>query len=166
VADDSPVDRLIASLDASFDASVAREEDEAATDLAFSLRQGRSLREAARGQPLALWTGGGGRVPVTAVGRDYVRAGSLLARPEKVVLVCEGAAPPHLREDALLEVLRRWARRGLEVEVAGSEGVLVGRLTCAAPDHLEIAGRDVRWLVGTGGVKWVRCAREDSEDDL
>jgi hypothetical protein len=177
VADDPILDRLIASLDASFDASIARQEDEAASDLAFSMVQGRTFREAIRGRPLALCLDGGARLAVTAVGRDYVAAGGTLSPSSTAVLGplafsaagagrAVPAAPPVARDDTLLEMLRSWARAGRDLEVSTGSMTIRGRLACATEEHLELVAPTGRWLVGFEAVRWVRSAREGRGDEI
>jgi hypothetical protein len=166
LADDPALDRLIASLDASFDASVARQEDEAASDLAFSLLQGRSFIEALRGRSLALCLPEGGRAPVVALGRDYVVGGGMVVPLLRSVLVAGSREPPSAREDSLLEVLRRWARAGREVEVSTASGTFAGTLVCAAEDHLELRSGRGQVLLGRRAVEWVRGARGGRGDEL
>jgi hypothetical protein len=167
LADDPALERLIAALDASFDASLARCEDEAASDLAFSFLQGRSLIDAVREDPVEVWLAGGTRLPVAAVGRDFVSAGGVLVPLRRAVLRSasgHGAAP--IRPDSLLEVLRTWARSGVQVEVSTAARLVAGRLGCAAADHVEVHASTARWIVGMDAVDWIRCVRGGPGDDF
>jgi hypothetical protein len=157
---DARVERLIASLDAAFDASIARQEEEAADDLAFSLRQDRSLTAAmASGAPLCARMIDGAALPITHVGSDCVRAG---LRGEVVIpvtrLVAETAASatasrPKVRGDeTMLGIVRRGARAGVSAEIRSGSRVLKGRLIRATPDHIELLGRDGRALVSLEAV--------------
>jgi hypothetical protein len=167
LADDPALERVIAALDASFDASLARREDEAASDLAFSFLQGRSLVDAVRGGPIEVWLSGGTRLPVASVGRDFVAAGVLLVPLRRAVLhSVPGPGAPPGRSDSLLEVLRGWARSGAEVEVSSTSGLVGGRLACAAADHLELRATSARWIVGMDAVDWIRCVRGGPGDDF
>ena len=90
--------RLLAELGARFDAVVAREEDEAANDLALSLDQDRSLVEVlTRSREPVATPASGVRWPVRRVGPDHVevdRGGrTALVRLDAAVLEVEDGTP-------------------------------------------------------------------------
>ncbi|HEX2049322.1 MAG TPA: hypothetical protein VHJ34_01675 [Actinomycetota bacterium] len=150
------LERYIATLDAAFDAAVAREEDEAASDLAFSLVQDRSLRERlARAGEAGVVVAEGRIEPVSAVGADYVAAGdpASIAVPLRVAEVVwrdgRGARPATL-DGTLLELLRSWARAGAGTTIDTIRASWNGRLVAAGRDHVVVRsrGRDVAVALG------------------
>ncbi|MFN2488804.1 MAG: hypothetical protein ABR529_03510 [Actinomycetota bacterium] len=166
---DPRLDRIVASLDASFDASIAREEDEAASDLAFSLLQDRSVVEAFRGAgPLELKLEDGASVVASEIGDDYAASGS----PVDVIVPLRravGASAPHGRPPALVarrasDVLHAWARAGARVDIVTARGTFSGRLVRAAADHFELAMATGCVLVGADAVDAVRRVRGGSRD--
>lgn len=165
---DSGVDRLLASLDVAFDAAVAREEDEAASDLAYSLLEDLSLAEALpRMGPLAAVLPGGVSLAVSVVGRDYVAAGSppILIPVTGALLMTSGESDPEITSEDLLGALRRLARAGQMVRVSSDGVESVGRLRRAAVDHLLIEGATGRAVVvGIEAVTAVALVPEGSID--
>jgi hypothetical protein len=158
---DGQLDRLIASLDASFDAAVARAEREAADDLALSLGHSGSFVEAAsRLGALEVRIMGGVRAPVRVVGADYVASGdplTLVVPAGRAVLVeTDGRRPGVDLSDGLVPLLLRWSRTTPEVEVATDDGTLRGRLRTAGSDHLRIDVATTRWLLGLQTIRYVR----------
>lgn len=153
---DPRLDRYIASLDAAFDAAVAREEHEAASDLAFSLVQDRALRDrVARSNDAALVLAGGRSEPVTAVGEDYVAAGDpvrVVVPLTRAVVVRRAPRRPLPRTGAgtMLELLRSWARAGAVVTVEAERGSWTGRLTAAGRDHVVVADRAGETAIALG----------------
>ena len=142
---DEEMQKLLVDLEARFDAELSRQEEEAAGDLAAGLRQDRLLRsELARGSAARLLAEGLPR-DVSVVGRDYVGSGwplSCVTKIERAVVVLDGTgSPPLMREDTFIEVVRRWQRARLRVEVIMGGGSLTGMLDRVAADHLLI-GRD------------------------
>jgi hypothetical protein len=163
------LDRLIASLDASFGAAIARQEEEAASDLAFSLAQDRDmLSAAARVAPLELVMQDGDFHPVTRIGSDYFGAGDPLSVlvPSHRALLQEGSARGEVvtSSERMLNVLLRWARRGSVVEVSTGHARVRGRLTRAGRDHIEVLGPRGRYIVARGEVCCVRRVLEGSTD--
>lgn len=142
---DEEMQKLLVDLEARFDAELSRQEEEAAGDLAAGLRQDRLLRaELARGSAARLLVEGLPR-DVSVVGRDYVGSGwplSCVTKIERAVVVFDGTgSPPLMRDDTFIEVVRRWQRARLRVEVIMGGGSLTGILDRVAADHLLI-GRD------------------------
>jgi hypothetical protein len=139
---DSPeLDPVISNLAASFEASVARSEDEAAADLALSFRQGRALIEALGLAPgIEARLPGGAGCPVTLLGDDFCGFGDPVTRVltwEKAVfqINASGAVPTRFPGD-LIALAREWTRRGAHVEVVTQAGGLRGRLAEAGSDYL------------------------------
>lgn len=165
---DSGVDRLLASLDAMFDAAIAREEEEAASDLAHGLLQDLSLAETLpRMGSLTALLPGGESLPISVVGRDYVAGGSpptIVPVTRAMLLSADGSAP-EIRAEDLVATLRRVARTGQMVRVK-SEGVnAVGRLRRAGVDHLLLETATGRHIaVGMGAVGAVTLGLEGSVD--
>jgi hypothetical protein len=142
VADDH-IDNLLTVLEASFDAGVARGEDEAASDLALSLLQDARLPAALeRDGAVAVLLLGGARAPVTEVGEDYVAChfGMEIVVPlAHATLVADaGRERPSVSDLSFLGKLRALVRRGAIVEVHTVRGAHRGRLGAATPDHLVI----------------------------
>lgn len=162
------LDRLIASLDASFEAAVARAEDEAASDLAFSLSQDRELSSAAaRLGPLELLLSDGTSCAVARIGSDFFGAGEPLEVlvPASRALLREGSegGPSPVRSgDLARTVLLRWARLGALVEVMGAPRSVRGRLTRASRDHVEVLASRGRYLVAWEEISSVRRVPEGS----
>lgn len=164
------LDRLIASLDASFGAAIARQEEEAASDLAFSLAQDRDMRSAAaRLAPLQLVMQDGDSHPVTRIGSDYFGAGdplSVLVPSHRALLreVSPRGAAVGTSPERMGNILLRWARQGHVVEVSTGHARVRGRLTRAARDHIEVLGPRGRYLVAWREVCSIRRVLEGSTD--
>ena len=140
-AEPPELDPVITSLAASFEASVARSEDEAAADLAFSLRQSRALIEVLRvAQGIEAHLSGGARYPVTLVGDDFCGVGEPASRVvtwETALFSPAASAPAPIRfAGDLIALAREWTRRAAHVEVATAAGRLRGRLAEAGSDYL------------------------------
>jgi hypothetical protein len=162
---DGRLEGLFTSLNAGFEAAVARDEEEAASDLAFSLLQDRSLTEAlvrARA-PFSVRTMSGQLVEVAEVGADYVAVGApvclLIPTKEAVFFLGVGSKAPSTSSGSFIDLLRRWARAGTSVEV-GTIGLdLVGRLERAGRDHLLVRTRTGDVVIALEAVRWIRSAR-------
>jgi hypothetical protein len=134
---------LFDDLDAGLEAAIAREEEEAADDLARALRQDTNLRIAMARTGWRLDRGDGSRHLVTELGADYVVAatpdfGLLVPLGRSVLRAAEGAAPPRATARTLIERVREQARAGAEVEISTDIGALSGHLVGAAADHLHL----------------------------
>ncbi|MDQ3645420.1 MAG: hypothetical protein M3345_00630 [Actinomycetota bacterium] len=167
VVAESRLDGLFVSLEASFAAAVDRAEDEAASDLAFSLKQGRRLVETLRTNGASVDLDG--RLsPVHAVGSDHVRAGlrgSILVPFTHCVLALDASMPPPPGDSrSTVQVLREWARSGLNVQVRTHLRVHPGVLTVAAEDHLVVTDRERSWVVPYQAVSAISVVRGDSTD--
>jgi hypothetical protein len=155
------IEFVVRGLEASFDAAVARDEEEAASDLAFSLLQERTLPAMLeRSSGVVVVRPDGGRAGVTEVGEDYVREAPPSARlvplSAAVFESSNDGAPPRRRDLDMTTELRRWARAGATVSATTSAGVVAGRLLRAAPDHLTIRGRRAEHYIGRGALLAIR----------
>jgi hypothetical protein len=141
-------------LEASFEAALAREDEVAADDLAFSLRQDVDVRDAAErsGCGWRLVLAGEAGPLVDEVGIDYVRAGTLLVRTRTATLRSAPGPSPRRSERALLEVLAEVARAGTEMTVNG----LTGRPVRVAKDHVAVRQSGSETIVGLDAVQSVR----------
>jgi Protein of unknown function (DUF2642) len=156
---------LMESLEASFDAAVARREDEAASDLAISLLQGRSLTDiAGREDAWDLRCGDGRRIPVTLIGRDFIGAGtptSVLVPAARAVLIrAEEPSRPRRSDASLIEELRGLAGLGATVRVDTQSGSFEGLLARAGPDHVLLQATAGEVLVGLEGISVVELTRQ------
>lgn len=162
---DPRLERLFASLNASFDAAVARQEDEAATDLAVSLRHDRALADVVLRGSWTVRLAGGGRARVAVAARDFVGTGG--DRPTVVptshaVLDAVDGSRPSGTDLSLLEFLRALARRAAPVSIEHTAGQVNGRLTLAAAEYLLVEGARGRIVVplhsasaiGLWGFRW------------
>lgn len=142
------------ALDAAFDAALAREEEVAAADLAFSLRQDVDVRDAVRrsGSAWALVGAGEARLRVDEVGIDYVRAGSTLTRTRAATLRSEAGPSPDTADATFLQRLGAAARAGATVAIAG----LSGRLVRVGKDHVALLKDGRETIVGLDAVVAVR----------
>ena len=149
---DGSLENLLAGLESSFDATIARDEEIAATDLARSLDRGADLRHRlgrAAGTVLLLLQGS--RLPVASVGADYCTCGeppSVLAPLHRAALVLTGAgSPPSDTSTTLTQALARWADRSARVEIDTATGRHAGTLEQACADHLVVDMGEGRILV-------------------
>lgn len=162
---DRGMDRMLRHLNVGFEAAIAREEEEAARDLAYSLLQGFDIGSALRRWGAAeLRSVDGSLLPIEELGQDFVAAGgSTLLCPHTHLVAYRAAvgSAPALTDETLVVRLRLWARKGARVLVRTSEGsVFRGRLVRVGPDHFELASEVGSILVATTMVAWVKLARE------
>ena len=146
------------ALEASFEAGLAREEEVAAADLAFSLRQDVSLRDALARSATG-WTvvtQGAAAAAVDEVGVDYVRAGSLLVPSTRAVTRSTGDTPPRVAETRLSELLGTACRAGAQATIATAGATSTGRLVRVAQDHVALRNEDTETVVGAAAVEWIR----------
>lgn len=156
---------LIDSLEASFDAAIARREDEAASDLALSLLQGRALTDiAAREGAWDLRLGDGRVLPVSLVGSDFIAAGnppSVLVPSGRAVLIRAATGATAQRSDGtLIEELRGLAGLGAAIRVDAECGSFEGVLVRAGPDHVVLKGKVGEALVALAGVSVLELKRQ------
>lgn len=157
----SDLDTYLRRLEASFDAQIARAEDEAATDLAFSLRQDRSLRQRIERRPCEVWIDGSWH-EVASIGPDVLVVGDPMRElvPSATACLREGRGDVPGSAPSWLSILRALARRGAEIELVSLSGArAAGRLLAAAPDHAWVEGGHgwaaFSWAA-VGGVRLVR----------
>lgn len=146
------------ALDAAFEAALAHEEEVAAADLAFSLRQDVDLREAVRRSACA-WTlvgAGESRLPVDEVGVDYVRAGITLVRTRSAILRSAPGPSPRTTDATFVEILGSIARCGTGVDVEEHRGSLVR----VGKDHVALRKGDVETILGLDAIDRVRLEEE------
>lgn len=141
------------ALDAAFDAAMAREEEAAAADLAFSLRQDVDVRAAIQrsGCGWVLIYPDGAQRPVDEVGDDYVRAGTFVARSRTATLRSTAGPSPRDASMSLLQLLGAACRQGAFVTVAGASG----RLVRVAKDHVAVQKGDAETIVGLEAIESV-----------
>lgn len=157
---DSRLDRLFSSLGASFDAALDREEEEAASDLAMSLRQGRSLRERLVGRACAV-VQPDGDWQVNELGPDHVGTvqGWWFPLHNTVVQLGGSDSPPTESEETLVERLRAAARSGQRIEIRTASRGVHGLLLGCGPDHLGIRLDAGEMLVPLTAVTALRLSR-------
>ena len=161
---DAEMERVLSEIEMKFDAELLRQEEEAADDLAAGLRQDRLLREELQRQSSALLLHDGRRQEVTVVGRDYVGSGwplSCVTKIERAVVALQAVgATPADRADTLLEVVRRWQRARLRVELVLEGGSSVtGMLDRVAADHVLVGGPSGPLMVAIPVVVSIRLVR-------
>ena len=157
---DPRLDRLFSSLGAEFDAALAREESEAASDLAFSLLQDRTLSDEIRdgGWDVATPVGA---VPVEEVGDDYVGgAGWILCSTAQTFRAAAAGAPPQSHNSSFHERLRALARQDRAVQIVLADGVAHGRVTACGRDYLKVSTAGSEQLVPIGLVVGFRLSLE------
>ena len=160
---DGSLENLLAGLESSFDATIARDEEIAATDLARSLDRGADVRHRlGRAQGAVLLLLHGARLPVASVGADYCAWGDpplVLAPLHRAALALTGVgSPPSDTPSTLTQALVRWADRSARVEVDTSTGRHAGRLEQACADHLVVDSGEGRILVPTPIVESIRLS--------
>jgi hypothetical protein len=156
---DPRLEKLFASLDASFDAALAREEDEAATDLGLSLRYDLPLTDVVLRGSWIVRLAEGGQAPVAVAGRDFVGTegnGPLVLPTGRAVLQAAPGPRPRGTDLSLLELLRVMARRSTEVQIHLPEGRMDGRLLVVGPDYLVVDTPMGRSLIGLHAVTAIR----------
>lgn len=156
---DSQLERLFSSLESSFAAAISRSEEEAAEDLATSLRQGLHLAHLlARGSVSVAGAG-----PVVEVGRDFVRTEDGVIYPLKTTVFTSraGGPLPEPTDRHLLDVLRAAARSATEARVQGIFGDVAGTIIRCGPDHVSIRHNDTEILIPLEAVRAVRFSRVD-----
>ena len=157
----SGFERLFDDLDVGLEAAIAREEEEAADDLARALQQDTPFHVAVSRTGWNVRLPGGETALVEEVGTDYIAASlgqtSILAPLERVALSASEDVPrPRMSGRALVEVLRRLAREGIAFEVASDQGSFSGRLSRTAADHLGVASPTGETLIGMRSVVSLR----------
>lgn len=162
---DPHIDRLLDRLTIEFQATVAREEAEAATDLALSLAQSTSLTDRLGRFPSKVLLRDRAPLDVAAVGADYLVTSdpvylvpierALIRRSAQRAIGTNHEAPGAMR-GSLIELLRAHGRgvsRAVVVSAGGTE--LSGALRLVGPDHLVIAVGADEVLVPRGSIEWI-----------
>ena len=156
---------LLAGLNESFDAAVARDEEVAASDLARSLLRGADLGERlCRAGGVTLLVEEGARVPVAGIGGDHFVCGDppfLLGRLDRnpFALAREGRTPARSAIDAV-GIVGNWALREERVRVrTAEEGDYEGKLLHVRADHLVLRTPVEQHVVPMGLVKSIRLLR-------
>jgi hypothetical protein len=167
---DPQLHRLLSSLEATFEAAVTRQEEEAASDLAVSLRQDQTLQETLlRSGPVRLLLDGAHAVAVSVVGEDYVVAGDpprlMQSRAAAFVTGGEGN-PPRRSRTSMLTLLRTWARSRATVDVLVDGRPYRGVLVQATAQHLTVEAAAGRLYVGADVLTEVRLVSGGSTGDL
>lgn len=160
---DAELERVLAEIETKFDAELGRLEEEAVHDLAAGFRQDRLLRAELEREAAAIVFGDGRRHEVTVVGRDYVGTGwplSCVTKIERAVVALQGSgSPPVSRDDTFIQVVRRWQRARLRVELSLGEDTVSGLLDRVAADHLLIGTRSSPLMVALPVVLSIRLVR-------
>ena len=159
---DSQLDRLLWSLDSSFSAALDRSEEEAADDLALSLRQGQTLLQHLSHIPVGV-RDGDSMIPVVEVGRDFVRTagGNLYPGRATMFRTLSTGTAPRSTDRYLGEVLRAAVRSGASVDLEGTGGQVAGLLVHCGPDHVCVRTRDGDVLIALEGIWTIKLSHED-----
>lgn len=168
---DRGLDNLFLDLGAQLEGAGRRDEEEAANDLAFSLAQDRFLADTLRrGGAIAALTRGGGRLPVAAVGEDFLWTGPLseqvLRLDYAVLSQADRGDPPVGWKLSLAQLLRLLARAGAVVEIHCEAGIVAGRLQASARDFVVIETSTERRMVALGALRRMRLVKGGLEDVL
>ena len=156
---DPRLDRLFSTLDAEFDAAIDREENEAASDLAFSLLQDRTLLEVLVD---GAWeaTTSMGAVSIEEVGLDYAGGMGWIFPSDQYPFKRAAGVPPIPSEHSMVERLRGHARNRRAVEVITPTGVARGRLGGCGRDYLQLHSEAGETLIPMNLVGAVRLFHE------
>jgi len=168
---DRGLDNLLLDLGAQLESAGRRDEEEAATDLAFSLSQDRLLADTLRrGGAVAVLTPGGGRLPVASIGEDFLWTGphsEQVLRLDYVVLTqADRGEPPAGWSLSFMQILRLLARAGAAVEVQCDTGIVAGQLRASARDFVVIETSSERRLVAHGALRTLRLVKGGLEGVL
>lgn len=155
--DRGDLDRLVEGSEARFEAALAAEEDSAAADLAFSLRQDANPQTLLTSGPWSATLSGGGAAPIESVGPDVAIArapsGSVILIPLGRLIAIEGTgARPESGADGLVALLRRQARFGASLRLETEGGSLEGVPISVSTTHVLLDRRVGRCLVGLDSV--------------
>lgn len=159
---DPRLDGLLSSLEAQFGASIDRAEEEAAADLAHSLRQGMSLQEVLEQGSWVAFTELGPRA-VCEVAKDHVRLepGNHIV-PMAAAVFEKGSGAPVLTSDrTLTQLLREEALLGTGVSVETGGRSFVGNVLECGGNHLVLASRGREVLVPLAQIRSIKLSLED-----
>ena len=164
---DGSIERLLEGLEARFDALLAKEEEEAADDLASSLDRGQGLRErlSTRAGCLRVVLPDGTRLPVTEIGEDYVGCGSpvsCIAPIAASVIVLEDGVPAEANDLTLTQALRPWAesRRRVVASLREAPASYAGTLLLVASDHLVLESTGASLVIPLERLGSIRLSPE------
>lgn len=152
---------LLADLDALFGAQIARQEEEAADDLAISLRADRRLAEVLTSDAFALVVNER-TVPVERVGRDFVQCGEFVAPFDRSHFIACSNGGARAIDLSFVECLRSLARGRATVEFGLGDRILQGVLSSVGADHAIARARTGSVVVPLGSISWVKFSPEDS----
>ena len=149
-------DGLIADLEAQLQAAWERADDDAASDLASSLRNGADLIERLTRQSTRAVTSLGEH-SVDVVARDHVITGDGCAVPLFYAIFeeCAGSLPA-VSELTFVQRLRTWARQTAYVTLDTAHGTRSGVVRSVGTDHLVLVSTNVVLNVP---LELVRAAR-------
>ena len=158
--------RFLSELEASFDASLAREEEEAAGDLARSFRNDEEIHSVlARSDASHLQTEDGRLLPLVEVGSDYAIAGlqgDFLVHLETAIFTTGGRGHRPRRTDLTwLAVARSWAAEGRKVQVRTLQSLIEGFLIAAARDFVTVERARRSVFVPHAAIRYLRSCPED-----
>jgi hypothetical protein len=156
---DSQLERLFSSLESSFSAAISRSEEEAAEDLAVSLRQDLPLAHLLARSPVSVRAG----APVIEVGRDFVRTEDQVLYPLRSTVFesqTEGRSPEPT-DRHLVDVLRAAARSKADARVEGPFETVTGTVIRCGPDHISIRQNGTEVLIPLEVVWAVRLSLVD-----
>jgi hypothetical protein len=158
---DPRLEQLFRSLDATFSALLTAEDVHGVDDLALSFRQGLTIPELVARYPANVSVADRAFGPISFVGEDYLEcrsSRSVIPLTRGVIRFRPDGAPAVGSGETLIQRLRRAVRSSgaSQVSVGAWDSTLEGRLTAAAPDHLEIRRADSRILVPLALLEWVR----------
>ena len=158
---DPRLDRLFSSLEAQFGAAINRAEEEAAADLALSLRQDMSLQEALGADAWTLSTASGPR-DVCEVAKDHVRLspGTDVVPIESHVFQKAVGRAPSRSDLTLVQLLRAEVRRGAEILVEVDERAIGGRPLSCGETHLLMMSRGRELLIPLAQVRLIKLSHE------
>lgn len=154
---------LLADLDALFGAEIARQEDEAADDLAISLQSDSRLVEVlARGSFQLVMDER--TIPVESLGRDFVESATFIVPLGRYHFIACAGEQARSTDLSFVDRLRSLARSGATVEIRLEDQTLHGILSGVSPEHLLIQTRTGSAVVPLGSISWARLSPEDSTD--
>lgn len=164
---DAGLQPIFESLELGFEVALARDEEEAASDLTLTLRQAQSLREILERRPVSLRLGDSSPARVTCIGRDFVlcaEEGLIAPLGAGSYVVGSVGVRPQSSPETLLEKLRALVRSGDSATFLTPTGAVRGRVAAAGSDHVEIESGAGPVLMPLGQVVLVRLCRGGSVD--
>lgn len=156
---DPRLEGLFSSLEAQFGAALDRAEEEAASDLAISLRQDRSIAETlTQGAWTALTELGPRQVREVAVDYVCVEPGDHYLPTASVTFRKAEGEPPRRSDSTFTVLLRRLMRLRTEMTIDLGEGTLVGRVKACADDHAYIRSKKGDHVVPLTQIRSIRLS--------